>query len=64
MGDGSDQPATGLLALPPGQPLDKQTVRLPAVHAGPGARQHLIAPDHFRALSCAGIRFPAMVPAP
>ena len=65
MGDGSGQSATGLLAHPPGQPLDKQTVRLPAVYAGPGPRQHLIAPDRFRApFPAPGFRFPAMVPAP
>ena len=48
MGDGSGQSATGLLAHPPGQPLDRQTVRLPAVYAGPGPCPHLTAPDRFR----------------
>lgn len=64
MGDGSGQSATGLLAHPPGQPLDRQTIRLPAVYAGPGPCPHLTAPDRFRRPSRAGIRFPAMVPAP
>ena len=66
MGDGSGQSATGLLAYPPGPPLDKQAVRLPAAYPGPGPAS--IAPDHagsFRApFPAPGIRFPAMVPAP
>ena len=49
MGDGSGQSATGLLAHPPGQPLDRQTVRLPRFMPGQEPCPHLIAPDRFRA---------------
>lgn len=62
MGDGSGQSATGLLAHPPGQPPDKQTVRLPAVYAGPGPRQHLIAPDRFSAPFLRRVPFPGHGP--
>ena len=66
MGDGSGQSATGLLAYPPGPPLDRQAVRLPAAYPGPGPRHHRTRSCRIfpRALSAPGIRFPAMVPAP